>query len=106
MDSILGGLIYSILGGLILLLQVAAGFPVFLLVYYTFDFVENRLTELGQTKSVIILFQGILFVNVGCPLVDFLDKLLATDKLFTLLFLFSFLLKFLAFFKFITLNIN
>ena len=101
----------SILGGLILLLQVAAGFPVFLLVYYTFDFVENRLTELGQTKSVIILFQGILFVsilfvNVGCPLVDFLDKLLATDKLFTLLFLFSFLLKFLAFFKFITLNIN
>ena len=94
MDSILGGFIYSILGGLILLLQVAAGFPVFLLVYYAFDFVENRLTELGQTKSVIILFQGILFVNVGCPLVDFLDKLLATDKLFTLLFLFSFLLKF------------
>jgi len=40
----------SILGGFILLLQVAAGFPVFLLVYYAFDFVENSLTEWGSNK--------------------------------------------------------
>ena len=95
----------SILGGFLLFLQVVAGLPIFLGVYYTFDNIDNILKKWGQTEYVIILFQGFLFVNFGCPLIDILAELLATDKLVTI-FHFSFLLKLLDFCKLITININ